>query len=100
MEMRNSKETGDLTHLQKGADFVRAFLLGFDVDDAVALLRLDELFLESFEIEDGMHTCTTPTACAWQPLTHCLFSEAIEGRQPVAGHRSDRRQGWTHQVHH
>ena len=53
VELRNSKETTDMTHLQKGADFVRAFLLGFDVDDAVALLRLDELFIESFEIEDG-----------------------------------------------
>jgi RNA-binding protein PNO1 len=53
VELRNSKDTSDMTHLQKGADFVKAFLLGFDVDDAIALLRLDELFLESFEIEDG-----------------------------------------------
>lgn len=52
VELKNSSKTLDKTHLQKGADFVKAFVLGFDVDDALALLRLDELFLESFEVED------------------------------------------------
>ncbi|GMP52051.1 hypothetical protein CsSME_00018022 [Camellia sinensis var. sinensis] len=34
------------------ADFVHAFMLGFDVIDAIALLRMDELYVESFEIKD------------------------------------------------
>merc|ERR1712139_703052 len=37
---------------QKAADYLRAFMLGFDQPDAVALLRLDDLFVESFEVKD------------------------------------------------
>lgn len=52
VEIRISDETSNIAHLQKAADFVRAFICGFEVEDAMALLRLDELFLESFEIHD------------------------------------------------
>ncbi|CRK48862.1 hypothetical protein BN1723_020685, partial [Verticillium longisporum] len=44
VELRTSKHTLDDSALQKGEDFVRAFTLGFDVDDAIALLRLDDLY--------------------------------------------------------
>lgn len=52
VELRSSKHTTDTGALQKGTDFVKAFSLGFDVDDAIALLRLDDLYIETFEIKD------------------------------------------------
>ncbi|CAD1807940.1 Pre-rRNA-processing protein PNO1 domain protein [Candida parapsilosis] len=52
VELKTNKSTTDPGALQKGADFVKAFTLGFDVDDAIALLRLDDLYIETFEIKD------------------------------------------------
>jgi len=52
VEVRNSEKTDDIGHLQKAADYMKAFMLGFPVTDAVALLRLDDLFIESFEVKD------------------------------------------------
>ena len=52
VEMKTSQHTKDTGALQKGADFVSAFMLGFEVQDAVALLRLDDLYVESFSVSD------------------------------------------------
>jgi len=52
VEMKTSAHTIDTGALQKGADFASAFMLGFEVQDAVALLRLDDLYLESFQVTD------------------------------------------------
>jgi RNA-binding protein PNO1 len=52
VEIKVCKETTDIGALQKAADFIKAFTLGFDVEDALALIRLDDLYLESFEITD------------------------------------------------
>ncbi|KAJ5409729.1 uncharacterized protein N7487_004088 [Penicillium crustosum] len=46
VELRTSKFTNDVGALQK------AFTLGFDLDDAIALLRLDDLYIQTFEIKD------------------------------------------------
>lgn len=75
VEIKTCKETKDIGALQKAADFVRAFILGFEVEvsvtslslcslecmlatsvvfqDALALVRLDDLYLESFQVTDG-----------------------------------------------
>uniref|UniRef100_M4F0V1 K Homology domain-containing protein n=2 Tax=Brassica campestris TaxID=3711 RepID=M4F0V1_BRACM len=52
VELKTRADTPDVSNLQKSADFVHAFMLGFDIPDAVALLRMDELYVESFEIKD------------------------------------------------
>ncbi|KAK9717343.1 pre-rRNA-processing protein pno1 [Basidiobolus ranarum] len=52
VELKTSTHTTDTGALQKGTDFVRAFALGFEIDDSLALLRLDELYIDSFEIKD------------------------------------------------
>ncbi|XP_020777048.1 RNA-binding protein PNO1 [Boleophthalmus pectinirostris] len=52
VEIKTCKETQDISALTKASDFVKAFILGFQVEDALALIRLDELFLESFDVTD------------------------------------------------
>ncbi|GFH14573.1 KH domain-containing protein [Haematococcus lacustris] len=52
VEIKTTAKTVSPDVLQKAADFVHAFLLGFEVRDAIALLRLDDLYVECFEIKD------------------------------------------------
>ena len=52
VELKTSQHTTDTSSLQRGQDYLTAFVLGFEVDDAIALLRLDDLYIETFEIKD------------------------------------------------
>lgn len=56
VELRSSRFTQSNEALQMGADFVSAFAMGFDIDDAIALLRLDSLYIQSFDIKDVRQT--------------------------------------------
>ncbi|GAA5908450.1 hypothetical protein JCM5296_002166 [Sporobolomyces johnsonii] len=52
VEMKTSKHTPGPSALTRAVDFLGAYALGFAVDDAIAMLRLEELYIESFEIKD------------------------------------------------
>ena len=52
VELKTSEHTDDPGAIQKGQDFVEAFMMGFEVQDAVALLRLEDLFIDSFMVTD------------------------------------------------
>ncbi|KAJ2446122.1 pre-rRNA-processing protein pno1, partial [Coemansia sp. D1744] len=52
IEIRTCDETLDAGAVQKAADFVRAYCLGFSPEDSLALLRMDDLFLDTFEVKD------------------------------------------------
>eukprot|EP00878_Enallax_costatus_P027789 GHUV01029944.1.p1 GENE.GHUV01029944.1~~GHUV01029944.1.p1 ORF type:complete len:171 (+),score=23.40 GHUV01029944.1:792-1304(+) len=52
VEIKTTPQTTNPDVLQKAADFVHAFILGFEIRDAIALLRLDDLYVECFEVKD------------------------------------------------
>ncbi|KAL0214698.1 hypothetical protein P9112_006882 [Eukaryota sp. TZLM1-RC] len=52
VDIRTCELTQDPLALQKAEDFVRAFALGFEINDAIALIRMEDLFIESFNIQD------------------------------------------------
>lgn len=52
VEMKESEATEDPGSIQKAQDFVEAFMMGFEVQDAVALLRMDDLYIDSFMVTD------------------------------------------------
>jgi len=55
-EMRRCPETRDEIAIQRAADFIKAFVLGFELKDAEALIRMDELFVETFNVVDIKQT--------------------------------------------
>lgn len=52
VELKTCDATESAGAMQKAVDYIRAFTLGFELRDAIALLRLDDLFIDSFEIKD------------------------------------------------
>ena len=52
VELKTSELTEDPGAIQKGQDFCECFMMGFEVQDAVAMLRLDDLFVDSFLVTD------------------------------------------------
>mmetsp|Transcript_61090 Transcript_61090/g.107303 ORF Transcript_61090/g.107303 Transcript_61090/m.107303 type:complete len:217 (-) Transcript_61090:116-766(-) len=52
VELKTSELTEDQGAIQKAQDFIEAFMMGFEVQDAVALLRLEDLYIDSFLVTD------------------------------------------------
>lgn len=54
IELKTSKHTlaPASSTMTKAINFLQCFNLGFAVEDAVALLRIEEIYIESFEIKD------------------------------------------------
>jgi RNA-binding protein PNO1 len=52
VDIRCSEETVEIGAVQKAADFIKAYTLGFEVEDAISLLRLEDLYIDTFEIKD------------------------------------------------
>ena len=52
VELKTSELTEDPGAIQKGQDFIEAYMMGFEVQDAVALLRLEDLYIDSFMVTD------------------------------------------------
>ena len=51
VELRTCRLTDDPSALQRASQFIKAFMCGFEVQDAIAMLRLEDIDLESFEIK-------------------------------------------------
>ena len=52
VEIRTSDTTKDPSAIRKCEDFLKAFMCGFELQDAIAMLRLEDLYLETFLIKD------------------------------------------------
>ena len=52
IELRTSEKTINTSAMQRSEDFLKSYMCGFDISDAIALLRLEDLYFETFEIKD------------------------------------------------
>ena len=52
VELKISEKCEEPLYLNRAYEFLKAFMLGFEINDSVALLRLEDLYIESFEIRD------------------------------------------------
>lgn len=52
IHVRTCEQTEDSGALQKAIDFLKAYCLGFALDDALTLIRMDDVYVEVFEVKD------------------------------------------------
>ena len=74
VEMRTCEQTIDAGAIERGSEFVKAVTIGFSVKDSLSLLRLDNIFLKSFDITGLL---AFPGPCA-RTLLLCLCAVASQ----------------------
>jgi RNA-binding protein PNO1 len=52
VDIRTCEATKDASLLERGALFIRAIILGFGVEDALVVIKMGDVFLDSFDIKD------------------------------------------------
>jgi len=52
IELKTNEQTTNPQAMTKAVDFLNAFNAGFEIPDALALVRLEDIFLEQFDVTD------------------------------------------------
>jgi len=55
VEIRTCEYTTDVGAIARAEEYAKAFVIGYSLEDASALLRLDGLYLETFLVTDIKH---------------------------------------------
>jgi RNA-binding protein PNO1 len=93
IEMRTSESTTSTSAMQKSEDFLKSFLCGFDLGDSIALLRLEDLYFETFDIKDvkalkGDHLARCiGRICGEKGKTKHAIENSTRTRMIVEGHK-------------
>lgn len=52
VELRTCEQTEDVAFLDRAAQFIRAILVGFAIEDALAILKFGDVYLSGFEMHE------------------------------------------------
>lgn len=52
VELQTSSQTTNPNAMSKAIDFIKAFVNGFEVNDALAVVRLDDIYMDEFNVTD------------------------------------------------
>ncbi|KAF2351815.1 K domain type 1 [Trinorchestia longiramus] len=83
VHLKTTQHTEEVSSLQKASDFIQAFAYGFEVDDALALIRLHDLYLETFDVNDGECACRDESdgecVCRDESDSECVCRDESDG---------------------